>query len=114
MNKGDSIRLKLNFTIGSKKLPIEEGMFSEMELQLNKQTFGQYHVKFLLSKGEIVWDEDLGLYVAYLSQEDSFKLSNEVDYQLRCYNDGVVVSSKIGSFCLGNVLSREVLPYERY
>ena len=110
MNKGDSIRLKLNFTVGKDKLPITEGMFDEMELQLNKQTFGQYSVKFLMSAGEIVWDEDLQMYVAYLTQEDSFKLPNEVNYQLRCYNDGIVVSSRIGKFFLGNVLSKEILP----
>ena len=112
MNKGDSIRLNLNFTVGKNKEPITEGMFEEMELQLNKQTFGQYSVKFLLSKGEIEWDEDLGLYVAYLSQEDSFKLSNVVEYQLRCYSDGVVVSSRVGRFFLGNVLSKDILPYD--
>ena len=110
MNKGDTIRLILDYSIND--APIEENQFEELELQLNKDSFGKYNIKKLLSTGGIFWDTNLSKYVSFLSQEESFKLPNKVDYQLRCYNDGSVISSCIGHFIIGDILSKEVLPYE--
>ena len=110
MNKGDSIRLVLDYSVNGKE--IKKDQFEDLELQLNKESFGKYHVKLLLSRGEMAWDEDLQKYVAYLPQEESFKLPNKVEYQLRCYNDGSVISSNIGFFFMGDILSKEMLPYE--
>lgn len=109
MNKGDTIRLILDYSINED--PIEEGQFDDLELQLNRDSFGKFHLKKLLSQGDIIWDTDLGKYVCYLSQEETFKLPNQVEYQLRCYDDNSVISSGIGRFCIGDTLSKEVLPY---
>ena len=110
MNKGDTIRLILDYSINDE--PITEGQFEDLELQLNKESFGKFNIKKLLSQNEIVWDSDLGKYVCYLSQEESFKLPNKVDYQLRCYEDGSVISSCISQFYIGDILSKETLPYD--
>jgi len=108
MNKGDSIRLILDYSVNAKE--IQEGQFEDIELQLNKESFGQYHIKLALSQGDMAWDENLKKYVAFLPQEESYKLPNVVEYQLRCYNEGSVVSSNIGRFFLGDILSKEMLP----
>ena len=108
MNKGDSLRLVLDFSVNGKE--IEQEQFEEIELQLNKEGYGGYCVKLLLSKGDMEWDEELSKYVAFLPQEETFKLSEMVEYQLRCYKDGTVISSNIGHFRLGEVLSRRILP----
>ena len=111
MNKGDTLRLILDISYKGKDF--EEGQFDEIELQLNRENFGKYNVKKLLSKGEIVWDSDLKKYVTYIDQEDCFKFPNKVEYQVRCMNDGSVVSSNIGAFFIGDTLSRQVLGYEQ-
>ena len=110
MNKGDSIRLVLDYSVNAKE--IEKDQFEEIELQLNKESFGKYHIKLLLSRGEIECDDEIKKYVAFLPQEESYKLPNKVDYQLRCYDNGSVISSNIGFFFLGDILSKEMLPYE--
>ena len=110
MNKGDSIRLILDYSINGKD--IEKDQFEDLELQLNKESFGKYHVKLLLSKGDMEWDESLKKYVVFLPQEESYKLPDFVEYQLRCYSLGSVVSSNIGRFFLGEILSRGMMPYE--
>lgn len=110
MNKGDSIRLILDYSVNGKD--IVQDQFDDLELQLNKESFGRYHIKMLLSRGEMAWDEDLQKYVAFLPQEESYKLPNVVDYQLRCYKNGSVISSNIGHFFMGDILSKEMLPYE--
>ncbi len=110
MNKGDTIRLILDYSVNDE--PLAEGQFDDLELQLNKESFGKFNIKKLLSRNDIVWDQDLGKYVCYLSQEESIKLPNRVDYQLRCYDGDSVVSSCISQFCIGDILSKEILPYE--
>ena len=109
MNKGDTIRLILDYSINED--PITEGQFDDLELQLNKDAFGKFHLKKLLSQNDITWDAELGKYVCHLSQEETFNLPNVVEYQLRCYDDGSVVSSRIDRFFIGDTLSKEVLPY---
>lgn len=109
MNKGDTLRLNLDF-IDDDGNPIAEGQYSEMELQLNPDRIGVFSMKFLLSEGDIQWDEETSQYFVLIDQEDSFKLPNHVQYQLRCMNDdGVVISSEVSSFCIGNVLSSNIL-----
>ncbi len=108
MNKGDSIRLVLDFSVNGKE--IEQDQFEEIELQLNNEGYSRYNVKFLLSQGDMEWDEELSKYVVLLPQEETLKLPGTVEYQLRCYKDGTVISSNIGRFCLGDILSRRVLP----
>ncbi len=108
MNKGDSIRLVLDFSVNGKE--IEQEQFEEIELQLNKEGYGRYYVKLLLSQGDMEWDEELSKYVAFLPQEETLRLPEIVNYQLRCYKDDTVISSDIGHFHLGDVLSRRILP----
>lgn len=105
MNKGDTIRLNLNFTIDG--VPLEE-TYEEMELQINEDnTKGS--LKFLLSKGEIKWDSEMNMHYVELTQEESFSLSAMIRFQLRIMNGGKVISSDIGRFNIGEVLSKEVL-----
>lgn len=107
MNKGDTLRLILDFSVAGKE--ITEDQFDEIELQLNPESYGKYNIKLLKSKGEIAWDSELNKFVGFITQENSFKLSDHNEYQLRCYMNGSVISSNIGHFCLGDVLSRMVI-----
>ena len=104
MNKGDTLRLILDFPVNGKD--ITQDQFDELELQINPESFGKYFVKLLKSKGELFWSDEFNKYVAIVNEENSFKLSEHNTYQLRCYKDGAVISSKIGHFDLGNVLSK--------
>lgn len=115
MNKGDSIRLILDYSIKGKE--IQKDQFDEIELQLNRESFGKYNVKLLLSEGDMAWNDDIQKYVAFLPIEESFKMPNEVDYQLIVYNNVTdasgktfrsAVSSRIGRFFLGDILPREM------
>lgn len=108
MNKGDTLRLNFDF-VDDDGNPLMQGQFEEMELQLNPDRLGVYSMKFLLSAGDILWDEDEQKFYVLVSQEDSLKLPNNVLYQLRCMDSGTVISSDISSFDLGKVLSRQVL-----
>jgi len=108
MNKGDTLRLNFDF-VDDDNNPLYEGQFDEMELQLNPDKLGIYSMKFLLSTGDIQWDSEAEKYYVTVSQEDSLKLPCEVWYQLRCLDDGIVISSEVSSFDLGRVLSKKVL-----
>lgn len=111
MNKGDTLRLNFDFVDGSGN-PLEEDQFEEMELQLNPDRIGTYSMKFLLSNGDILWDDETEKYYVLIDQNDSLKLPEVVHYQLRCYNDGSVVSSDVSLFILGKCLSKKVLDAE--
>ena len=87
---------------------IKENDFDEIELQLNYQD-KRYALKLLLSEGGIVWDSTLNKYVAYLTQEQTYALKSNVEYQLRVLKGDTVSSSVIGKFDLGETLSKKVL-----
>lgn len=106
MNKGDTIYLELDFTINDE--PLEKDEYDEIELQFNIQST-YTSLKLLMSRGDIEWNDDIGKYVAYLSQDDSFRLSNNAEYQLRIKYEDNVISSAIGTINIGEVLSRRVL-----
>ncbi len=115
-NKGDTLRLILNYQLNGEDL--EKDYFDDIELQLNSQS-GRNSVKLLYSLGEIIFDDELSKYVVYLSQEQTFKLKqnqlnedSDVEYQLRVLLNSTVVSSDIGTFTIGPVLSKKVLEIE--
>lgn len=108
----------LNYTINGD--PLQEGLYEEIELQLNPQNnFRQ--VKKLLSTGDIEWatmsyiDEEghsqtFTGYIAKLSQEETFVFNEgNVEAQLRILWGDDVGSSSITTFILGRALSCEVL-----
>lgn len=118
MNRGDTACLILNYNLNGS--PLAENEYQEIELQINEQSSLQ-SIKKLLSKKEIEWTsvtylDDEGIeqsftgYVAYLSQEETFKLSSGVsNVQLRIMLNDEVGSSAFTALDLGKVLSREVL-----
>ena len=109
-NKGDTISFTLDFLIDG-KTPLEKDAYHEMELQLNEEGGTRKNIKLLLSAGQIQWDDDLGKYVVSLTQDQTFMLPNRMEYQLRILDEESeeIYSSKIGYFCLGDVLSKTVL-----
>ena len=116
INKGDTLQLILNYQLNGSDL--EQDYFDDIELQLNSQS-GRNSVKLLYSLGEIVWDSEKNKYVVYLSQEQTFKLKqnqlnedSDVEYQLRVLLNSAVVSSDVGTFTIGPVLSKKVLEVE--
>lgn len=104
MNRGDTIQFVLDFTINGE--PLVNGAYDEIEIQLNKQS-AQNGIKLLLSEGRIVWDGEH--YVASLTQKESMKLSSSSEYQVRISMNGMVISSDIEQFEIGNVLSSRIL-----
>ena len=104
MNKGDTLRLNLNFTYDGEPL----GNFDEMEFQLNKHNDPNAYT-FKLSDNTIKYDVELERYYIELTQEQTFTLTNRTEYQLRVLKNGEVHSSDIGTFNVGNVLSASVL-----
>ena len=61
MNKGDTLRLILDFPVNGKD--ITKDQFDELELQINPESFGKYFVKLLKSKGELFWSDEFSKYV---------------------------------------------------
>lgn len=110
MNKGDTISFTLDFLIDGEQ-PLQKDAYYEMELQLNEEGGTRKNIKLLYSTGQIKWDDDLEKYVVSLSQEETFRLSNRMDYQLRILDEESeeIYSSEIGHFCLGDVLSKTIL-----
>lgn len=108
MNKGDTLRLNFDF-VDDNDNPLQQGQFEEMELQLNPDKLGVYSMKFLLSTGDIKWDDDAQKYYVVVEQQESLNLPCIVQYQLRCLLNDVVISSEVSSFDLGRVLSKKVL-----
>lgn len=117
-NKGDTIYLILNYEVNGHSL--EKDAYQEIELQINVQ--GSFNsIKKLLSDNSIAWgtiqyiDDDnveqtFTGYFAYLSQEETFKLSNKTaNVQLRIMIDNKVGSSAISDINVGNTLSKKVL-----
>ena len=107
MNKGDTLDIIIDYKVDGQDF--EKDQFQEIELQFENQYDSSKYVKLLLSSGDIKWDDDIGKYVTYLSQEQTFRLSPACSYQLRVMLDDVVISSEIGTMTIGNTLSRKVL-----
>ena len=106
MNRGDTIRIFLDFELDGQ--PLEKDVYDEIELQLNEdKTINALKLK--MTDGRILWDDEQGKYYVDITQEESFKLKNPFRYQLRVMNASAVVSSGIGSMNIGEVLSKEVL-----
>lgn len=112
-NKGDTLQLTLNYTING--TPLEKDAYDEIELQLNSQT-NRNSVKLLMSEGDIGYDVSTSKYVVFLSQAQTFKLKqnelnedSDIEYQIRILIGTKVISSDIGTFILGPVLSKKVL-----
>lgn len=108
MNKGDTLDITLNYQVNGED--ITEDMFDEVELQLEFEK-NSNQIKLLKSEGGITWDDSIKKYVTHLTQSDTFKFSQvgKVRYQLRVLEEGNVYSSEIGSFEIGDVLSRKIL-----
>lgn len=116
-NEGDTACLMLNYNLNGNA--IVEGAYQEIEFQINPQN-SYMSIKKTLSSGDIVWttvtyEEDNETktftgYVTYLSQEDTFKLTNgKAKCQLRIMVNDEVGSSAITDFDIGDTLSSEVL-----
>lgn len=113
MNKGDTLQITLNYTING--TPLEKDAYDDIELQLNSQS-GTNSVKLLLSAGDISYDDSTSKYKTFLSQSQTFKLkqsalneTSDIEYQLRILIGTKVISSSVGTFTLGPVLSKKVL-----
>ena len=106
MNRGDTLRIYLNYKINGE--PLEKGAYDEIELQFNEDRTANA-VKLKMTDGRVQYDDEKAMYYADLKQEDTFKLKQPFSVQLRIMNAGHVCSSNIGHMELGDVLSKEVL-----
>ena len=106
MNRGDAKIIKLDILIDD--APITEAYADEIELTINKQ--GDVHcIKKTLSKGEITWNNEYGMYEVYFSQSDTFVLGDGNNpAQIRILKDNKVVSSGLVRLKIGDVNSKEV------
>lgn len=119
LNSGDTVYLLLDYLVNGE--PMQEGVYQEIELQINKEDNFRA-VKKLYSLGEIVYMTDMQYedaegqvqsytgYVCSLSQDDTFKISSGIsEIQLRVMLNGEVGSAKCKSLDIGKVLSHRVL-----
>lgn len=107
MNRGDSRYISLAIRVNGKL--IDETYSDDIELTINPQS-AQSCVQKTLKNGEIVWNNTLKRYVAFISQNDSFRLKNgSNNWQVRLLKGEVVVSTTFGSLEVGPVNSREIL-----
>lgn len=107
MNRGDARVISLNIKIAGE--PIQEGFADEIELTINPQNTRNCVQKTLTGE-TIEWDANKHKYVAYLTQEDTFKLiAGNNSYQLRVKKGIDVISSAIKYLRFGCTNSTEVL-----
>lgn len=104
MNRGDTARFDLAFNVNG--VPLQPG-YDEIEFQIQPES--PKAKKFLLSNGDIHWDEYRSLYYILLTQEDTFSLPFEFSYQIRIKKDGSVTSSDFGYISMGETLSKRVI-----
>lgn len=99
MNRGDTIKIVLNYTVDGEPLP--ENFDGEIEFVIGSKRY----VMTGQNPG-VVWDEAEAAFVVNLSQDDTFALGGNVRYQIRIKNaEGSVVSSGIQTMKIGNTLS---------
>lgn len=99
-NQGDTGYIELAYTINGE--PITEGQFDEIEFYLGKS-------RYLLSEGDIVWDEDLGSYCVFINQDDTLRLKSPMSYQLRLRHGRDVISTNIERRAIGLSISKEII-----
>lgn len=100
MNKGDALPIVLGYTINGEE--ITQGQFDEIEFMIGEN-------RYLLSTGDIVWDEDVEHYVVFLEQRESFTLDRVAKCQCRFKLGDRVFSSKIKYLGIGDTMSNEVI-----
>ena len=100
-NRGDTLYLELDYTVNG--LPIQEGDWDEIEFRLGSN-------RYLLSEGDIEWDSEIGKYVIFADQEDTFKLiGNVFEYQIRLRKGKEVVSDDVQRAAIGKTISQEII-----
>lgn len=101
MNKGDTIKIVLNYTVDNEPLP--EDFTGEIEFTIGSK-------RYTLTDETVAWDATEAAFVVNLSQADTFALGGTVQYQIRIKNaEGSVVSSGIQTMKLGNTLSSSTI-----
>lgn len=106
INKGDTMDLVLDYQFDGRD--ITEGQFDEIEFQIDSQKSPKGK-KFLLSLGQIYWDENEACYCVRLGQADTFDLPYRFKYQARFLSGEDVYSSDIRYAMLGDTLSTKIL-----
>lgn len=99
-NRGDTLDITLNYTINGQ--PIEQGQFSEIEVYIGEN-------RYTLTGNDIEWDSEQNAYVLFVDQEDSFKLTNKTEYQVRFKIGTRVISSNVKYMAIGKTLSNTVI-----
>lgn len=99
-NKGDTIRIILDYTVNGQA--ISEGEFDEIEFTLGKK-------QYTLTKHDIVWDSEIEKYVVFASQSDTFAFGVNVPYQLRVRKGIDVGSTNINNMLIGPVISNTII-----
>lgn len=103
MNKGDTLTISLGYTINGQ--PIASDQFEEIEFQINSEGGSCSH-KYLLSKGDIYWDQETEKYKVDIKETESFRFTDTIKYQTRFFDGVNVISSAIGTMNIGDALSR--------
>lgn len=100
-NRGDTMELILDYVVDG--IPLEEYEPAEIEFSIGPK-------RYTLTDGDITIDEDTGKYMVFVSQEDTFAMSNNVtEYQLRVKKGIEVGSESIQRIPIGRTISKEIL-----
>ena len=100
--QGDNLFLAFNVTINDEPLDIET--IDTIEFVVGELT------KYYRTDGEVIYDEDSGVFLFPLSQEETFNFHGSQKIQVRIKTtDGHVIGKVIGNIDVVYSLSKEVL-----
>ena len=97
MNQGDALYIALDYKVNGES--ITENQFDEIEFCIGEN-------RYLLSEGQIVWNEDAQKYYIFVNQLETFKLQrNPIEYQLRLRKGEEVISTPVEKLTVGKTIS---------
>lgn len=100
--QGDNLFLAFDITINDEPLDIET--IDTIEFVVGELT------KYYRTDGEVIYDEDSGVFLFPLSQEETFNFHGKQKVQVRIKNtDGYVIGKVVGNIDVMYSLSKEVL-----
>lgn len=105
--QGETLPLYFDYTLDD--TPLVDANVGNIEFQILDEG-AEGALKLTLEGGRITEDEDAGMYVATLTQAETFALPQTCRYQLKILDaSGDAIADDIGTFTLGKALSKTVL-----
>ncbi len=98
--RGDTVDITLNFAVDGQT--VTEGMLDEIQYTLGEKDY-------LLSRGEVYWDDNSGMYHVFIPQADTFALKLTTIQQIRIRMGTTVGSTDQLEVEIGDTKTRRVI-----